>query len=217
MFVTIDMELADRILSSFCSISILYWENGEIIKEFHTLINPDCEVEEFFKDRHGLTDEELSQAPTLPYVWKEIYDLLENKMVFAYDANRVMKTLINRAEVDVLNVPNFDYGNVQSIVKRTWKGLDDYRLQNITEKLNITKIHNDSYEDAKSLGKLIYKATEELELEKPEELFHQIGYAGGYIRNNKKYCYRAKKNKKTKTFYADLIDKDAINIVHRKS
>lgn len=117
MFVTMDLEIADRLLPSICSIAIITWENGKIIDEFYTLIQPDCEVEDFFKDRHALTDEELSLAPTLPEKWIEIYDRLENKTVFCYRPNQIIKTLIERANVEKLNVPNFLYGSVESICK----------------------------------------------------------------------------------------------------
>ena len=200
MFVTVDAEIADRILPSICSISILTWEDGKIINEFSSLINPDCEVEAFFNDRHGLSDNELRNAPTLQEKWIEIFDLLEHKTVFCYDPNQFFRTLIQKAQLEQLNLPNLNYGSVKSICKRTWHGLDDYSLPNITNKLNITNVHNNSYEDAKSLGKIIYKSAEYLDLNSPYDLFRAIGFAGGYIRNNKKIPYRAVKSD-DKKFY----------------
>ena len=71
-FVTLDMELADRILPSICSITIIEWNDNNIVNIIDTYINPDCEVEEFFADRHGITNEMLKDAPTLPEKWIEI-------------------------------------------------------------------------------------------------------------------------------------------------
>lgn len=200
MFVTFDLEIADRILPSICSIAILTWEDGRIVDEFYSLINPDCEVEEFLCNKHGLTNEQLSEAPTLPELWIPIFDRLYHKTVFCYKPNQIFRTLFQKAEIEQLNIPNMNYGSVQSICRRTWKGLDDYSLSNMTEKLNITNIHNNAYEDAKSLGRIIYKAADELDLNTPYELFRAIGFAGGYIRNNIKTPYRAIKTK-DKKFY----------------
>ena len=200
MFVTVDFEIADRLLPSICSIAILTWENGEIIDSFFSYIKPDCEIESFLQDRHGISDEQLKNAPTLPQQWIEIFDRLENNTVFFFNPNQALKTLIERTQIEQLNLPNMNYGSVQSICKRTWKGLDNYLLPTITETLEISSVHHDAYEDAKNLGKIIYMAAEHLELESPYDLFKKIGFAGGYIRNNKKLPYRAIKSKDKKYF-----------------
>lgn len=195
-FVTLDMELADRMLPSICSITIIEWNDNNIVNIIDTYINPDCEVEEFFADRHGITNEMLKDAPTLPEKWIEIYDALDHKMVFAHNANRTIKALKQRASVDLLKMPDLRFGDTASLARRTWPGLDSYRLQELTETLNITKFHNNSYEDAKSVAKIVNMASELFDADSPGELFRLSGYAGGIMRNQEKLSYRAVKDKK---------------------
>lgn len=195
-FVTLDMELADRMLPSICSITIIEWNDNNIVNIIDTYINPDCEVEEFFADRHGITNEMLKDAPTLPEKWIEIYDALDHKMVFAHNANRTIKALKQRASVDLLKMPDLRFGDTASLARRTWPGLDSYRLQELTETLNITKFHNNSYEDAKSVAKIVNMASELFDANSPGELFRLSGYAGGIMRNQEKLSYRAVKDKK---------------------
>lgn len=195
-FVTLDMELADRMLPSICSITIIEWNDNSIVNIIDTYINPDCEVEEFFADRHGITNEMLKDAPTLPEKWIEIYDALDHKMVFAHNANRTIKALKQRASVDLLKMPDLRFGDTASLARRTWPGLDSYRLQELTETLNITKFHNNSYEDAKSVAKIVNMASELFDADSPGELFRLSGYAGGIMRNQEKLSYRAVKDKK---------------------
>ena len=195
-FVTLDMELADRMLPSICSITIIEWNDNNIVNIIDTYINPDCEVEEFFADRHGITNEMLKDAPTLPEKWIEIYDALDHKMVFAHNANRTIKALKQRASVDLLKMPDLRFGDTASLARRTWPGLDSYKLQELTETLNITKFHNNSYEDAKSVAKIVNMASELFDADSPGELFRLSGYAGGIMRNQEKLSYRAVKDKK---------------------
>lgn len=195
-FVTLDMELADRMLPSICSITIIEWNDNNIVNIIDTYINPDCEVEEFFADRHGITNEMLKDAPTLPEKWIEIYDALDHKMIFAHNANRTIKALKQRASVDLLKMPDLRFGDTASLARRTWPGLDSYRLQELTETLNITKFHNNSYEDAKSVAKIVNMASELFDADSPGELFRLSGYAGGIMRNQEKLSYRAVKDKK---------------------
>lgn len=199
-YVTLDMELADRMLPSICSITIIEWEDGKITKILDTYINPDCEVESFFSDRHGITNEMLIDAPTLPEKWIEIYDALNHKMVFSHFANRTIKALKQRASVDQLLMPNMRFGDSASIAKRTWPRLEDYRLPYLTEILNITKFHNNSYEDAKSVAKIVDMSAELYDVYSSGELFKTIGYAGGIIKNQEKISYKAIKDKKNNIY-----------------
>ena len=208
IYLTIDTELADRMLPSICSITIRTWEDGKNTNIYSTLINPDCEIEEFLKNRHGITQEMVSNAPTLPEIWKTIYDLLENKLVFAHFANDSIRRLMTRASVDYLNVPNLFYGCTASIAKRTWPEKQDFKLINLSESLNITKIHNDSSEDSKTIGLIISEAFKKNNVNSIEGLFEKIGFAGGQIVNNIKLPYRAIKDKKENIFVTKTKTKD---------
>lgn len=207
-YLTLDIELADRMLPSICSISIRTWEDGVNTKTFSTLINPDCEIEDFLTKRHGITQEMVKNAPTLPEIWKEIYDLLEDNLVFAHFANDVIKKLTSRAAVDYLNMPNLKYGCTASIAKRTWSEQPDFRLHPLSEALNITKVHNNSNEDSKTIGIIINKSIKHHEVNSVIELFEKIGFAGGYINNGLKTCYRAVKDKKKKVFITKIKTKN---------
>ena len=188
-FLTMDMEYADRVLPSICSLSILSWKDGEIIDIFTTLINPDCEIESFMKDRHGITD---------------IEELLSNNIVFMHGAAHAFSSLLIRTDVDYLKIPNLVYGCTMSLSRRVWKGLNDYRLSSVTEKLDITKLHNNSLEDAKSVGQIVCKALDKRKAKNIFELFDEVGYAGGRIRDNKKEIYRAAKDKDEKIFLCNF-------------
>ncbi len=194
-YTTLDIELADRFLQSICSISIIEWEDNRIISEFNSHINPDCEVEEFFLARHGLSNEILQQAPTLGEKWIKIYDMMDGKMIFAHHANRVIRDLMHIAELNYLNMPDIKFGCSASIAKRTWTGLEDYRLPYLTEYLNITNIHNNSNQDAKAVASIIQKSAAIHEEDTVEGLFHKIGYSGGVVENKSRIIYRAAKNK----------------------
>ena len=108
-FTTFDIEFADVILPSICSISIIDWNDSGIVNVYKTMINPDCDIDPFLQDRHKITAEQISTAPTLPEVWKDIYDHLENKLVFSHYANRNVRSLQELASINYLNMPPFIY------------------------------------------------------------------------------------------------------------
>ena len=205
-FLTLDMELADRILPSICSISIMQWEDDKIKACFHTLIDPDCEIEPFFNDRHGLTNADLLNSPALRTKWIRIYDILEGQTIFAHNANRTMQALAKRAAIDYLNMPDCKFIDTASICRRCFPGMKDYRLPNITEKLNITDVHNNSFVDAQSVGIIVNKALKEKGVKDYKELFEKTGFVGGQFKDKVKTLFRARKNKELGIYEAKFYD-----------
>lgn len=194
-YTTMDIEFADVILPSICSITILDWEEGEIVKSFSTLINPDCEVEDFLFQRHGLTYENLQDKPTLPMVWKQIYDMLSDKIVFIHNANVTVSALKRDADIEYLNMPNFIFCCTASLSNRVWPHFRNSSLQYVTERLGITDKHFNSFEDAKSVGIIVKMAMEDLEVNNLYDFFTKVGFAGGMFIDGERKIYRAKKYK----------------------
>lgn len=52
---------------------------------FNSLINPESEVDPGARAVHGITDEELVQAPHLPDVWKDLQTVLAGRLILTYN------------------------------------------------------------------------------------------------------------------------------------
>lgn len=200
-YITIDFDIADRILPSYCCISVITWKDGIMTDVYSSYIYPDCDIEEFMANRHGILNIDVEEAPTMQNVWKEVQDIIKDKLVFFVNGAKDVDMLIKRLGVDYLSVPDFKYASIISMCKRTWKDLSRYDLATITSELGITSKHYNSMDDAISMGMLINKSLEIHKASNIEELFNKIGFAGGYIISGHKVVYRARKDKKSKEFY----------------
>jgi len=68
-----------------CEIAVIAGD-GSIL--FHSLVNPECPVSEDARDIHGITDEELTIAPTLPEIWPTLQEALRDRATLvAYNAD----------------------------------------------------------------------------------------------------------------------------------
>ena len=200
-YITMDMDLADRILPSYCCISAILWEDGNMKDVYSSYVYPDCDIEEFMLARHGITNKDVDTAPTMPNVWAEISHIIDGKLVFFVNGSKDVDMLLRRLDVDYLKTPNFEYGSVLSICKRTWDNISKYDFATITTELEVSSSHYNSLSDAISMGMIINKALEQHEVSNVQELFNKIGYAGGYVVGGNKVVYRARKDKKSKEFY----------------
>lgn len=189
-FMTMDMELADRILPSICSISIISWINTTPVNVFHTWLNPECEIEEFFADRHGMTNEDLKNMPTLREKWTRIYDIMEGQMIFAHNANAMFSALQKRAEIDLLNIPDFTFASTASIAKRCFPECPSTDLQTVAKTMHLASEFYDSYLDAHTISRILLKAIEKETVSHYTELFQKVGYVGGKFIDRKKILVR---------------------------
>lgn len=207
-YVTIDFDIADRILPSYCCISAITWKNGIMSDVYSSYIYPDCDIEKFMKDRHGIDNKDVETAPTMTNVWNEVKNIIEDKLVFFVNGAKDIDMLIKRLEVDYLEMPNLQYASLISICKRTWKNISKYNMSTITSELNITSKHYNSMDDAISMGIIINKSLEIHKVSSLDDLFNKIGYAGGYIISGQKVVYRARKDKKSKEYYQLIPEED---------
>lgn len=206
-YVTIDMDLADRILPSYCCISAITWENGNMSNVYSSYVYPDCDIEEFMLARHGITNKDVDAAPNMANVWGEVSQMISDKLVFFVNGSKDVDMLLRRLDVDYLNTPNFEYGSILSICKRTWKDISKYDFATVTTELEISSSHYNSLNDAISMGMIINKAIEEHKASDVRDLFNKIGYAGGYVIGGHKVVYQARKDKKSKEYYPQPVIK----------
>ena len=195
-YITINFEVADRYLPSYCSVAAIKWENDEIEDVFETYLYPDCEIESFFNNRHNITNKMVEQAPKLYDVWTELSQFIGEGPAFFVNGSKDIDALMQRVAVDNLACPDMEYGSIISLFKRTWpdKKLDKYTLPNMLHALEIDSKSYDATQDAISMGIIIRKAKEKQKVSSIQDLFNVTGYACGVIISGRKYVCRAKKN-----------------------
>jgi DNA polymerase III epsilon subunit-like protein len=68
-----------------CEIGVIAGD-GSIL--FHSLVNPEYPVTPAAREIHGISDEELAAAPTLPEIWPSLQDALRGRATLvAYNAD----------------------------------------------------------------------------------------------------------------------------------
>lgn len=82
-FLAVNIELANYEPAGFCAISYVKVHDGEIVKEYNSLVKP--MPYKFDEDASDIIKlEDLDDAPTLPEIWNEIKDDFENLPIVSY-------------------------------------------------------------------------------------------------------------------------------------
>ena len=111
-FTAIDFETATGKRYSACAIGIITVENGKIIDEYDSLIQPpDNEYSYYNTNVHGITENDTFNALTFPDIYPEIRERLAGKTIVAhnesFDRGVLQKTMeyydLNYSELNILN------------------------------------------------------------------------------------------------------------------
>lgn len=160
-FIALDFEIANNDLSSACSLGMVFVEQNRIVDEKYFLIKPPgLKVDKSFTKVHGLTKEDLKEAPTFDEVWAEISGFFNSDiLVVAHNANFDMSVLKSSLLHYSLEIPEFDYACSIPISTR---GLNGFKvggsLKARAEHFGVTlDHHHNALSDAKACAEVVLR------------------------------------------------------------
>lgn len=86
-FAAIDFETANQQRSSVCSVGVVIVRSGQVAERIYRLIYPRPDFFTFWNTRvHGLTMQDVENAPAFPDVWKDIAPRIEGLPLVAHNS-----------------------------------------------------------------------------------------------------------------------------------
>lgn len=158
-FVAIDVETANNDIASLCQIGIATYDNGKLISEWSSLINPQGHFSHFNIKIHGIQQSDVKNAPTFAEVYEEISQLLSNNYVVSHTF--FDKTAIsNSIEINNLTPIETKWIDSCKIARKAWGHipLASYGLANVCQFIGFKFNHHDALEDAKACGAILSAA-----------------------------------------------------------
>lgn len=163
-FVAIDFETANSRYYSACALGVVVFENGVPKSRKTYMINPGGRFAPENIAIHGITAEQVADAPKFDAIWPELVPLLRNKLVVAYSDfdKKVLTSLVRHYGLDVGESFSIDYLDVYRRVRDNIFGLANYKLPTVAEFLEIEGLkHHDAVSDAETCGKIYVRLCEE--------------------------------------------------------
>ncbi len=159
-FNAIDVETANADLSSICQIGIAHIRAGQIQDTWKSLIDPEDWFDPWNIDIHGITEEDVETAPTLPDVREELCHRLHGSILVSHTA--FDRTAFKRA-MDKYGLEHLDVTWLDSamIARRAWPdkyGRNGWGLSSVAYDLGIDFQHHDALEDAQAAAKIVLHA-----------------------------------------------------------
>jgi len=156
-FVTIDFETAKHSRESACSIGMVKYINGKEADTFYSLIcPPDLYILPDFTEIHGLTVDDVEDAPIFSDLWdSKIKPFIGDFPLAAHNAGFDMGVLKAVLEWYDLVIPELSYFCTCILTRRTWPELKSHSLTFLAENFGIVYNAHNALDDAKTCGKLV--------------------------------------------------------------
>ena len=161
-FVAIDVETANPDLASICQVGVVTFEQGEIVEQWKSLVNPEDYFDGMNVYIHGIDEDMVVDAPGFPDVFATLSSHLSGQVVVSHTA--FDRTSLSRV-TEKYNLPGIHCTWLDSarVVRRAWPEFawSGYGLKNVTKTLGIDFKHHDALEDARAAGEVFVRAMRE--------------------------------------------------------
>jgi DNA polymerase-3 subunit epsilon len=161
-FVTIDFETAKYSRESACSVGMVKFIGGKKADTFYSLIRPPVlYIRPDFTDIHGLTVDDVRDAPDFAEVWKAgILPFTGGLPLAAHNAVFDMGVLKAALEWYDLPIPPLKYFCTLRLARAAWPELQSHALTSLGKHFAITYDAHNALEDAQTCGLIACKAAE---------------------------------------------------------
>jgi DNA polymerase-3 subunit epsilon len=184
-FIAIDFETATRKPESAISIGLVKYNDFKPIGSFYSLIRPPrLYIRPDFTAIHGLTVDDVKDAPDFGSIWKnEIEEFIGKTPLAAHNAVFDMNVLKAVLEYYQLPLPELSYFCTLKLARKTWTKLKSHALTALAKEFGIIYNAHNALDDAMTCGKLVQMAAEENEPNlNIEEFLEYMGVEIKYLR-----------------------------------
>ncbi len=158
-YFALDVETANADYSSICQVGIAELQNGKIVNRWSSLVNPETYFDPFNTSIHGITENDVKDAPTFDVVHHLIAEKITDRItVHHMPFDRIAVTrACSEYDLDMLQPKWLDSAK---IARRAWEefAYKGYSLDNIAKYLNIEFTHHDALEDAIAAAQIVEHA-----------------------------------------------------------
>lgn len=147
-YAVFDVETPNRKNDRICQIGLIIVENGKIIKDYSTVINPETDFDHINTNITKLNKSKISSAPKFNQLWPDIKNVFKEYVIIShnsnFDFNVLKKTLVHYN----LDCPDISYVCTLTECKNKFSELEKYSLVNLCEHFNISyeNQHNARYD-----------------------------------------------------------------------
>ncbi len=168
-FIDVETTGTNALNGRIIEIGILKVINGELVREYESLINPELRIDPFIESMTGINYEALENAPVFSTVKDEIYEMLADSIFVAHNVRFDYSFVRNEFKRQGVNFSSKHFDTIK-LARFLYPGYARYNLDSIMERHGITNnARHRAFGDAKVLWDFFKLAKKN----SPEKVFRE--------------------------------------------
>ena len=163
-FAVVDVETTGGSgeLNRITEVGIVLLDDTEVVKTFHTLVDPGTTISPFVQKLTGITDEMVQGKPQFGAIAEEVAELLRDRIFVAHNVQfdcKFMTTELKRCCIK-FNPPRLC---TVKLSRRVFPGMPSYSLHKLTESLGLPDFnHHRALDDTMAAAEILKLALEKV-------------------------------------------------------
>jgi len=184
-FVAIDFETANETRDSACAVGLTQVCNGIALDPVYLLLRPpELRFAHWNIRVHGISPDDVVDAPTFADAWPQISALIDGQLVVAHNASFDMSVLRHSLYSLGIPVPQLSYLCSLNLARRAWPKFVSHSLGFLAQTQGIELEHHHAGSDSRASAELVLLAGRELGLNCPRELSQSLDVTIGEVFSN---------------------------------
>ena len=159
---SIDFETACRDHASACAVGMVKIRDNKVVDEFYSLIKPPAGmnvIDEFY-DIHGISDEDVADAPDFSQIWPKMKEFIGDDILCAHNSSFDSDVLQSCLSHYSIAEDKFDFICTVQTARKHWPRpiLPCHRLNVVCDFLGIELDHHNALSDALACAKILIAA-----------------------------------------------------------
>jgi DNA polymerase III subunit epsilon len=158
-FAAIDFETANFRPDSACAVGLVVVQGHDIVRREHHLIRPP-DQQFSFTHIHGLTWDDVREAPTFAELWPLLREVLaEADFLAAHNASFERRVMESCCRTSGLTQPAQPYVCTVKVARSVWR-IFPTKLPDVCRHLGIALTHHQADSDAEACARIVMAAQE---------------------------------------------------------
>lgn len=152
-----DVETPNTRNNRICELGAALIEHGKIVWSKEYLINPDTYFSPQNTEIHGITEDDVKDAPIFPKVWAEIQPMLEGCTLVAHNAPFDLSVLSKTAGSYKIDLAPMEYLCTLKLTRNYLPELDHHRLNDVCDYYGIPLDHHHAGSDSVACAEILLR------------------------------------------------------------
>lgn len=155
-FIAFDVETPNHLNNRISAIGVTVVEDGAVVDEFYSLVDPEAEFDGFNISLTGITPELVRNAPTFPELWRELTPIMGSGLLAAHSAPFDMGVLAKCFSAYEIDWQPYAYYVCTCVMGRAcYPELQNHKLNTLSSYLGISLDHHNADSDSRACAELL--------------------------------------------------------------